>query len=92
MADTEHYVREDVRGFLDMLEAMGTKGVEEVGAVEGREQMRTLGRRRGRTAPDGDTPRPHLPRPRGRHSAALLRSARDPRSGSLSSVHPRRRS
>ena len=43
MADTEHYVREDVRGFLDMLEAMGTKGVEEVGAVEGREQMRTLG-------------------------------------------------
>ena len=43
MADTEHYVREDVRGFLDMLEAMGTKGVEEVGAIEGREQMRTLG-------------------------------------------------
>ena len=43
MADTEHYVREDVRGFLDMLEAMGTKGVEEVGVVEGREQMRTLG-------------------------------------------------
>ena len=36
MPDTEHYVREDVRGFLDMLEAMGTKGVEEVGAVEGR--------------------------------------------------------
>ena len=23
MADTEHYVRDDVRGFLDMLEAMG---------------------------------------------------------------------
>ncbi len=43
MPDTEHYVREDVRGFLDMLEAMGTKGVEEVGVVEGREQMRTLG-------------------------------------------------
>ncbi|MEC7160461.1 MAG: alpha/beta hydrolase fold domain-containing protein, partial [Pseudomonadota bacterium] len=43
MADTAHYVREDVRGFLDMLEAMGTKGVEEVGVVEGREQMRTLG-------------------------------------------------
>ena len=32
MADTEHYVRDDVRGFLDMLEAMGGKGVEEVGA------------------------------------------------------------
>jgi len=43
MADTEHYVREDVRGFLDMLEQMGGKGVEEVGAVEGRQQMRMLG-------------------------------------------------
>ena len=32
MADTEHYVRDDVRGFLDMLEQMGGKGVEEVGA------------------------------------------------------------
>ena len=41
MADTEHYVRDDVRGFLDMLEAMGGKGVEEVGAQEGREQMQT---------------------------------------------------
>ena len=43
MADTEHYVRDDVRGFLDMLEAMGGKGVEEVGAQEGREQMRAMG-------------------------------------------------
>ncbi len=43
MADTEHYVRDDVRGFLDMLEAMGGKGVEEVGHLEGREQMRAMG-------------------------------------------------
>ncbi|WP_375291461.1 alpha/beta hydrolase [Qipengyuania sp.] len=43
MADTEHYVRDDVRGFLDMLEAMGSQGVEEVGADAGREQMRVLG-------------------------------------------------
>ena len=43
MADTEHYVRDDVRGFLDMLEAMGGKGVEEVGAEEGRQQMRAMG-------------------------------------------------
>lgn len=42
MADTEHFVRDDVRGFLDMLEQMGGKGVEEVGAVEGREQMRAM--------------------------------------------------
>lgn len=43
MADTEHYVRDDVRGFLDMLEAMGGKGVEEVGAEEARQQMRAMG-------------------------------------------------
>lgn len=43
MTDTEYFVRDDVRNFLDMLEQMGGKGVEEVGAVEGRMQMRTLG-------------------------------------------------
>ncbi|MAM40095.1 MAG: lipase [Erythrobacter sp.] len=43
MPDTEPFVREDVRTFLAMVEAMGGKGVEEVGAVEGRKQMRTLG-------------------------------------------------
>ena len=43
MADSEHYVRDDVRGFLDMLEQMGGQGVEEVGAVTGREQMRAMG-------------------------------------------------
>ena len=43
MADTEHYVRDDVRGFLDMLEAMGGKGVDEVGHIEGRAQMKALG-------------------------------------------------
>ncbi|GMM94214.1 alpha/beta hydrolase [Qipengyuania sp. MTN3-11] len=42
MADSEHYVRDDVRGFLDMLEQIGGKGVEEVGAVAGREQMRAM--------------------------------------------------
>lgn len=42
MADTEHYVREDVRGFLDMLASMGGIGVEQVGHVEGREQMRAM--------------------------------------------------
>lgn len=43
MADTEHYVREDVRGFLDMLEQMGGPGVEELPPAQSREQMRTLG-------------------------------------------------
>ena len=43
MADSEHFVREDVRAFIDMLEQIGGKGVEEVGAVEGREQMRAMG-------------------------------------------------
>lgn len=43
MTDIEYFVRDDVRNFLDMLEQMGGKGVEEVGAVEGRMQMRTLG-------------------------------------------------
>ena len=42
MADGEHYVREDVRGFLDMLKAIGGPKVEEVGAVAGREQMRVM--------------------------------------------------
>ena len=42
MSDTEHFVREDVRGFLDMLEQIGSKGVEEVGAAEGRVQMRAV--------------------------------------------------
>ena len=42
MPDGEHFVREDVRGFLDMLKAMGGQGVEQVGAVTGREQMRAL--------------------------------------------------
>ena len=43
MADTEHFVRDDVRAFLDMLQAMGSKGVEEVGPEVGRMQMKTLG-------------------------------------------------
>jgi len=43
MPDTEPFVRDDVRTFLAMVEAMGGKGVEEVGAVEGRKQMRAMG-------------------------------------------------
>ena len=43
MADSEHFVREDVRRFLDMLEQIGGQGVEEVGAVAGRQQMRAMG-------------------------------------------------
>ena len=42
MTDNEPYVREDVRAFLDLLEQIGGKSVEEVGAVEGRKAMRTL--------------------------------------------------
>ena len=43
MADSEHFVREDVRGFLDMLKAIGGPTMEEAGAELGREQMRTMG-------------------------------------------------
>ncbi|MFK4002353.1 alpha/beta hydrolase [Qipengyuania sp. NPDC077563] len=43
MPDTEHFVRDDVRTFLAMLQAMDAKGVEAVGAVEGRKQMRAMG-------------------------------------------------
>ena len=42
MADTEHYVRDDVRGFLAMLEQMGGDGIEVIGAEAGREQMRAM--------------------------------------------------
>ncbi|WP_128892784.1 alpha/beta hydrolase [Erythrobacter sp. HKB08] len=43
MADTEHFVRDDVKAFLSMLEQMGGQGVEEVGHEEGRQQMRAMG-------------------------------------------------
>lgn len=43
MADTEHFVREDVRGFLNMLEQLGRPGVEELPVEEGREGMRVMG-------------------------------------------------
>jgi acetyl esterase len=43
MAECDHYVREDVRAFLAMLNAMAGPGVEAVGAVVGRQQMRMLG-------------------------------------------------
>lgn len=43
MADGGHFVREDVRAFLAMLQAMGGPTVDQVGAVAGREQMRILG-------------------------------------------------
>ncbi|MBB3032717.1 alpha/beta hydrolase [Alteriqipengyuania lutimaris] len=38
----EPFVRDDVRGLLDMLKAMGRPPVEEAGAVAGREGMRML--------------------------------------------------
>ncbi len=43
MADAEHFVREDVRGFLNMLEQLGRPGVEELPVEEGREGMRVMG-------------------------------------------------
>ena len=52
MADAEHYVREDVRAFLDMLEAMGGDGIEVVGAQAGREQMKAMKHLAEADAPD----------------------------------------
>ena len=43
MTDTEHYVRDDVAGFLAMLEQMGRPGVEELPVEQGRAGMRALG-------------------------------------------------
>ena len=43
MADGKHFVREDVKGFLAMLQAIGGPTMEEAGAEMGREQMRTMG-------------------------------------------------
>ena len=43
MGDKEHYVREDVRGFLDMLQQLDRPGVEELPVDEGREGMRMMG-------------------------------------------------
>ncbi|MEC9068063.1 MAG: alpha/beta hydrolase [Pseudomonadota bacterium] len=43
MASDDHYVRDDVRAFLDMLEQLGRPGVEELPVEEGREGMRTMG-------------------------------------------------
>lgn len=42
MPATDHFVRDDVRALLAMLEQIGSPGVEEVGAVEGRVQMRAM--------------------------------------------------
>ena len=36
MADTEHYVREDVRGFLAMLEAIGGPHMDEIPIADAR--------------------------------------------------------
>ena len=52
MPDTEHFVRDDVRGFLAMLEQMGGDGVEVVGAQVGREQMRAMKSLAEADAPD----------------------------------------
>ncbi|MBX7540521.1 alpha/beta hydrolase [Qipengyuania sphaerica] len=42
MADTEHFVRDDVRAFLDMLKGIGAQTIDQVGAVAGRAQMRAM--------------------------------------------------
>ncbi|MBD3728594.1 MAG: alpha/beta hydrolase [Sphingomonadales bacterium] len=42
MAETEHYVRADVRAFLDMLAAMGRPQLHEMGVEEAREASRTM--------------------------------------------------
>lgn len=42
MADTEHFVREDVRAFLKMLEDANSPKIEELPPEQGREAMRTL--------------------------------------------------
>ena len=43
MPDTEHFVRDDVAGFLAMLEQLGRPGVEELPLDEGRAGMRAMG-------------------------------------------------
>ncbi len=42
MAEGGHFMREDVRGFLDMLKAIGGPKAEDIGPVAAREQMRVL--------------------------------------------------
>ncbi len=43
MADTEHYVRDDVRGFLAMLEQMGGMALEDSPLEEGRQSYVAMG-------------------------------------------------
>ncbi len=43
MADTEHYVREDVQRFLAMIESLGRPPVEELPVEQGRAGMRAMG-------------------------------------------------
>jgi len=43
MADTEHFVRDDVRAFLDMLAQLDGPEMSEVGPQVAREQMRAMG-------------------------------------------------
>ncbi len=43
MADAEHYVRDDVRGFLDMLAQMGGPELDELPIDEARASYTTLG-------------------------------------------------
>ena len=42
MADTKHYVRDDVRGFLALLEQLGRPGVEDLPLTEGRQSMAAM--------------------------------------------------
>ncbi len=43
MADAQHFVRDDVRAFLDLIEQLGRPGVEELPVAEGRQAMAALG-------------------------------------------------
>ena len=43
MADTEHYVRDDVRGFLTMLEQMGGMALEDSSLEDGRQNYVAMG-------------------------------------------------
>lgn len=44
MASGEHYVRDDVRGFLAMLEQLGRPGIETLPVEEGRQGMAAMGK------------------------------------------------
>lgn len=52
MAETQHYVRADVRAFLDMLESFGRPAIEDLPVEEGRQNMRVLAQMADADAPE----------------------------------------